>query len=84
VVRERGVEAGKRDMVAGAWLWGHVLRHSMEVRQGRRRLGVGRCSVAQERDSGGAMGEREREKGDGGKEVYGVRFCESDGRGRHG
>ena len=61
MVRERGVEAGKRDMVAGAWLRGQVLRHSMEVRQGRR-LGVGRCSVVRERDSGGAMGERERER----------------------
>ena len=62
MVRERGIEAGKQDMVAGAWLRGQVLRHSMEVRQGRRRLGVGGCFLAQERDSGGAMGERERER----------------------
>jgi len=49
-------------VLAGAWLQGQVLRHSMEVRQGRRRLGVGGCSMAQERHSEGAMGERERER----------------------
>jgi len=37
---------------------GEILRHLMEVKQGIRRLGVGACSMAQERDFGGAMGER--------------------------
>jgi len=35
-----------------------MARRLMVVRQGRRRLGVSERSVAQERDSGGAMEER--------------------------
>ena len=37
---------------------GEILRHLTEVKHGIKRLGVGACFMAQERDFGGATGER--------------------------